>query len=54
LTSIKNPKDVKLFYGFRSCIKYLRNDKGFPSTKETLLKYLVKGKPYHGYLCKFV
>jgi hypothetical protein len=54
LTSVNNPKDAKLFYGFRQCIRFLKEDKGLPSTKETLLKYIINGKPYHGYLCKFV
>jgi len=54
LTSINDPKDIKLFYGFRQCVKFLKEDKGFPSTKETLFKYIIKGKPYHGYHCKFV
>lgn len=54
LISIKNPKDIKLFYGLRPCIKFLRKDKGLPSTKETLLKYIMNEKEYCGYLCKFV
>ena len=54
LTSVNNPKDAKLFYGFRQCIRFLKEDKGLPSTKETLLKFIINGKPYHGYLCKFV
>jgi len=54
LISIKNPKYLKLFYGFRPCIRFLKEDKGLPSTKETLLKYIINGKEYHGYLCKFI
>jgi GIY-YIG catalytic domain len=54
LTSINNPDDTKLFFGIRPCIKFLKEDKGFPSTKETLIKYIINKKVYHGYLCKFV
>ena len=54
LISVNNPKDLKLFYGLRPCIRFLKEDKGLPSTKETLLKYIMNGKEYHGYLCKFI
>jgi hypothetical protein len=54
LTSIKNSKDVKLFFGIRPCINYLNNEKGLPSTRETLIKYINNDKDYHGYLCKYV
>jgi len=54
LISVNNPQDLKLFYGFRPCIRFLKKDKGLPSTQETLLKYIMNGKEYHGYLCKFV
>lgn len=54
LTSIKNSKDVKLFYGIKSCIKYLSKEKGLPSTKETLIKYINNDKSYHGYICKYI
>jgi len=54
LTSINDSKDIKLFYGFRQYVKFLKEDKGFPSTKETLFKYIIKGKPYYSYHCKFV
>jgi hypothetical protein len=54
LTSLNDVKDVNIFYGIRSCINYLRKEKGFPSTRETLIKYINNGKPYHGYICKYV
>jgi len=54
LRSVNDPKDVKLFYGFRQCVRFLKENKGLPSTKETLFQYIVNGKPYHGYICKFV
>jgi hypothetical protein len=54
LTSIKNSKDVKLFYGIKSCIDYLNKKKGLPSTREILIKYINNDKPYHGYTCKYV
>jgi hypothetical protein len=54
LICVKDDNDRKIFYGVRPCIKFLRFNKGFPCTKETLIKYIVKGKPYHGYLCKFL
>jgi len=54
LTSINNQNDIMLFYGVRPCINFLNNTKGLASTRETLLKYIIKGKPYHGYICKFV
>ena len=54
LISVKNPKDIKLFYGFRPCIKFLKKEKGLPSSRETLLKNIMNEKEYHGYLCKFV
>lgn len=54
LISVKNPKDIKLFYGLRPCINFLKKDKGLPSTKETLFKYIMNEKEYCGYLCKFV
>jgi hypothetical protein len=54
LICAKDYNDRKIFYGIRPCIKFLRFNKGFPCTKETLIKYIEKGKPYHGYLCKFL
>lgn len=54
LTSIKDPNNVKILYGFRSCINYLNKEKGYPSTRETLIKYINIGKPYNGYICKYV
>lgn len=54
LTSVNDPNDIKLCYGLRPCIRFLKEKKGFPSTKETLIKYMKMGKPYHGYFCKFV
>lgn len=54
LTSIKDSKNIKILYGFKSCINYLRKEKGYPSTRETLIKYINSGKPYHGYICKYV
>lgn len=54
LTSINNLNETKLFFGIRPCIKFLKEDKGFPSTKETLIKCITNKKVYHGYLCKFV
>jgi hypothetical protein len=54
LTSINNPDDSKLLYGFRPCIRYLSKEKGYPSTRETLIKYINSGKPYYGYICKYV
>jgi hypothetical protein len=54
LTSVNDSHDVKLFYGIRPCIKFLSVNKGFPSTRETLIKNIKAGKVYHGYLCKFV
>jgi len=54
LTSIKDPKNIKILYGFRSCINYLSKEKGYPSTRETLIKYINNGKPYKGYICKYV
>ena len=54
LTSIKDPNDVKILYGFRSCINYLSKEKGFLSTRETLVKYINNGKAYNGYVCKYV
>jgi hypothetical protein len=46
--------DVKIFSGVRPCIRYLKDEKGLPATRETLLKYIMSGKEYHGYFCKFV
>jgi len=46
--------NVKLFSGIRPCIRYLKDEKGLPATRETLLKYIMSGKEYHGYFCKFV
>jgi len=54
LVSVKNPKDIKLFYGLRPCIKFLKNNKGLTSSRETLLKYIKNEKEYCGYFCKFV
>jgi hypothetical protein len=56
LTSVNDPNDIKLCYGLRPCIRFLKEKekKGFPYTKETLIKYIIMGKPYHGYFCKFV
>lgn len=54
LTSINDLNDTKLFFGIRPCIKFLKEYKGFPSTEETLIKYITNKKVYHGYLCKFV
>jgi hypothetical protein len=54
LTSLNDVKDVNIFYGIKSCINYLRKEKGFPSTRETLIKYINNGKPYHGYICKYI
>ena len=54
LITINYPNDIKLFFGLRPCIKFLKEDKGFPSTKETLIKYITNKKVYLGYLYKFV
>jgi hypothetical protein len=54
LTSLINPNEKILFYGIRPCINYLKKEKGFPSTRETLIKYININKPYHGYLCQYV
>jgi hypothetical protein len=54
LTSINNPKEVKVFYGYRPCIRFLKYEKGVGATKETLSKYIESGLPYHNYYCKLV
>lgn len=54
LTSIKDPNNIKILYGFRPCINYLTKEKGYPSTRETLIKYINNGKPYKGYVWKYV
>jgi Cytochrome C and Quinol oxidase polypeptide I/GIY-YIG catalytic domain len=54
LTSIKDPYNIKILYGFRSCINYLTKEIGYPSTRETLIKYINNGKPYKGYVWKYV
>jgi len=54
LTSIKDKNDIILSYGLRPCIKYLRKEKGLRCTRETLLKYIISGEPYMGYICEFV
>lgn len=54
LTSVKNPNNIKILYGFRSCINYLSKERGYPCTRETLIKYINNGKPYKGYVCKFI
>jgi GIY-YIG catalytic domain len=54
LTSLTLFKDVNKFYGIRPCINYLRKERGFPSTRETLIKHIKNGKPYHGYICKYI
>jgi len=50
LTSIIDPHGIKILYGFRSCINYFSKEKGYPSTRETLIKYINNGKPYKGYV----
>jgi GIY-YIG catalytic domain len=54
LTSIIDPQDIKILYGFKSCINYLSKEKGYPSTRETLIKYINNGKPYKEYVWKYV
>jgi len=54
LTSSNDINDVNIFYGIGSCINYLRKKKGFPSTRETLIKYINNGKPYYGFICKYI
>lgn len=54
LTSINDPNHTKLFSGIRLCMKFLKEDKGFPFIKEILIKYITNKKVYQGYLCKFV
>jgi hypothetical protein len=44
---------TKLFFSIGKCISYLRN-KGLPATQTTLVKYIDKGKTYHGFYFKYV
>jgi hypothetical protein len=44
---------TKLFFSIGKCISYLR-DKGLPATQTTLVKYIDKGKTYHGFYFKYV
>jgi hypothetical protein len=54
LTSITEPLDTFIFNGYRPCIKFLRNEKGIKTTRETLIKYIKNGLPYNGYICKLI
>lgn len=54
LTSITEPLDTLTFNGYRPCIKFLRNEKGIKTTRETLIKYIKNGLPYNGYICKLI
>jgi hypothetical protein len=54
LTPINKPKETLLFNGYRSCIKFLRNEKDIKTTRETLIKYIKNGLPFYGYICKLI
>ena len=54
LREINKPTETKIFYGYRTCIKFLKNEKGLAASKETLIKYMKKGEPYKGYLCELI
>jgi GIY-YIG catalytic domain len=43
-----------IFNGYRSCIRFLNNEKKVGATRETLIKYIKSGIPYHGYFCKLI
>jgi hypothetical protein len=45
--------NTKLFFSIGKCIKYLRQ-MGFPATQTTMVKYIDTGKPYHGFIIKYV
>jgi len=44
---------LNCFFSIGKCISYLR-DKGLPATQTTLVKYIDKGKTYHGFYFKYV
>jgi hypothetical protein len=44
---------TKLVFSIGKCISYLRA-KGLPATQTTLVKYIDKGKTYHGFYFKYV
>jgi hypothetical protein len=54
LTSLTNPNDTHFLYGIRSSLRFMYKEKGLSVSRETLIKYIKLGKPYHGYLCKYV
>lgn len=46
-------KTDKLFFSIGQCVRYLR-EQGFTANQQTLVKYIEKGKIYHGYIFKYV
>lgn len=52
LTDINNLNNTKILPRLGKCIEYFQN-KGLPSSQITLVKYIISGKAYNGYICKF-
>jgi hypothetical protein len=52
IKSINNDNDTKEFNSISDCIKYLNSIA--PSNKTTLLRRIVSGESYQGYLCEYL
>lgn len=53
ITHINDTKNTVILPSLDKCIEYLRN-KGLVANRITLIKYINIGKPYKGYLCKYI
>ena len=50
LIPLKNNEEIKYFKNTKDCVNFL-NKKG-PSSKSTLYRHILLGKPYYGYICR--
>jgi len=53
ITEINDTNNSIIVPSVDKCIEYLRN-KGLVANRITFIKYINIGKPYKGYLCKYV
>gem|GEM_PF-1874004 len=53
ITDINDTNNIVILPSLDKCLEYLRN-KGLIANRITLIKYINLGKPYKGYLCKYI
>jgi hypothetical protein len=52
LTDVNNLNNTIILPSLGKCVEYFQ-DKGLSSSQITLVKYILSGKAYNGYICKF-